>query len=70
MLMSSPAKMPPRHASHWPGVLLLLAAFSSCCPAWGKDAVKTVNVVFSCHMDVGFDGIEPLAGLDNNVINK
>lgn len=31
---------------------------------------KTVHVVFSNHVDIGFDGIPPQLGSDDNVINK
>ena len=35
-----------------------------------KHNIKTVHLVFSCHLDLGFAGIEPEVGLDSNVINK
>jgi hypothetical protein len=31
---------------------------------------KTVHVVFSNHLDIGFDGIDPQLGTDDAVINK
>lgn len=31
---------------------------------------KTVHVVFSNHLDIGFDGIDPELGTDDAVINK
>ncbi|CAL5224396.1 g7077 [Coccomyxa viridis] len=30
---------------------------------------KTVHIVFSNHLDIGFDGISPLIGSDDNVVN-
>lgn len=31
---------------------------------------QTVHVVFSNHLDIGFDGIDPVLGTDDAVINK
>ncbi len=38
--------------------------------ALASDHIKTVHLVFSCHLDIGFNGIYPEPGLDSNVINK
>ncbi len=32
-------------------------------------ASQTIHIVFSCHLDIGFDGITPYVGFDNTVIN-
>jgi len=38
-------------------------------PAWA-DKVDTVHLIFSNHLDIGFDGIDPEVGYDFNVVNK
>ncbi|GAB4813534.1 hypothetical protein N2152v2_000580 [Parachlorella kessleri] len=50
-------------------LLLVYILFLSAITA-ARHNVKTVHLVFSCHLDIGFAGIEPEVGLDSNVINK
>lgn len=50
---------------------LLRAATAAGLPHGGVDhSGKTVHVVFSNHLDIGFDGIDPALGTDDAVINK
>ncbi len=39
-------------------------------PAPGAADVTHVHVVFSNHLDVGFDGIDPILGFSRNVVNR
>lgn len=49
--------------------LLVCLALTTSCRAHDGDHVSTVHVVFGNHLDVGFDGIDPAVGTDDNVIN-
>lgn len=49
--------------------LLVCLALTTSCRAHDRDRVSTVHVVFGNHLDVGFDGIDPAVGTDDNVIN-
>jgi hypothetical protein len=65
--------------------LASVAALTVLCLVWAVDAKgtqhadeagphdhsgKTVHIVFSNHLDIGFDGIDPQLGTDDAVINK
>ena len=52
-------------------LLQALAASAADLPHGSPDySGTTVHVVFSNHVDIGFDGIDPQLGTDDNVINK
>lgn len=46
----------------------LLALVALALPASASN-ITTVHVVFGSHLDVGFDGIDPEIGTDDNVLN-
>ncbi|KAK9917700.1 hypothetical protein WJX75_007317 [Coccomyxa subellipsoidea] len=56
-------------ALHFIYAALLLAAASRCVKVADGAKKRTVHLVFSNHLDIGFDGISPLIGTDNNVVN-
>ncbi|BDA48441.1 hypothetical protein COCOBI_12-1200 [Coccomyxa sp. Obi] len=49
--------------------LLVLFGTSNILPRTDGAAKKVVHLVFSNHLDIGFDGISPLIGTDDNVVN-
>ena len=51
------------------GALALAEAGAPPRPAWA-DKVEQVHLVFSNHLDIGFDGIDPEVGYDFNVVNR
>jgi hypothetical protein len=51
-------------------VLVLLICCLALCTAVDPLSIRHVKVVFMNHLDVGFDGIDPVLGFAKNVLNR
>ncbi len=50
--------------------VVVCAVASDRAPPPRAEDITQVHVVFSNHLDVGFDGIDPVLGFSKNVVNR